>query len=179
MTIGEGRKACRMSFSDDDNEIRKTITAAAIAGSSYVLFDNCKGRVGGKSLEGAMTAGRWSDRLLGGNQVVDLAFSPTWLFTGNNAVLSTDMIGRLLMARLYSAEESPGARTGFRHPDLLAYVKQHRRELAMAALSIPYHYIRAGRPFLKEFVKRGRFLSGNLRKGSAWRDRLFLADRRS
>jgi hypothetical protein len=31
----------------------------------------------------------------------------------------------------------------------------------------------SGRPFLKEFVKRVRFPSGNLRKGSARRDRLF------
>ena len=32
---------------------------------------------------------------------------------------------------------------------------------------------RVCRTFLKEFVKRVRFPSGDLRKGSAWRDRLF------
>lgn len=142
----EGRKATRMSFSEDDAEMRKVITSAAIAGSAYVLFDNVKGKFGGKSLEGAMTAGRWSDRILGTNQTIDVAFNPVWLATANNATITPDMVGRLLMCKLHTSEENPGARTGFRHPDLLAYVKQHRRELVMAALSIPYHYMRAGRP---------------------------------
>ncbi|HUY88981.1 MAG TPA: bifunctional DNA primase/polymerase [Pirellulales bacterium] len=144
--IAEGRKASRMSFSEDDAEMRKCITSCALAGSSYVLFDNVKGKFGGKSLEGAMTAGRWSDRLLGGNQMIDLPFNPVWLMTSNNCSISPDMVGRLLMCKLHTADENPGARSNFRHPDLLAYIKQHRRQLAMAALSIPYQYMRAGRP---------------------------------
>jgi hypothetical protein len=56
------------------------------------------------------------------------------------------MVGRLLMCKLHTSEENPGARASFRHPDLLAYIKQHRRKLTMAALSIPYHYICTGRP---------------------------------
>lgn len=144
--IAEGRKATRMSFSEDDAEMRKVITSAAIAGSSYVMFDNVKGKFGGKSLEGAMTAGRWSDRILGTNQTIDVAFNPVWLATANNATITPDMVGRLLMCKLHTSDENPGARTGFRHPDLLGYVKQHRRELAMAAISLPSAFIRAGRP---------------------------------
>ena len=144
--VVEGRKASRMSFSEDDSEVRKVITSAAIAGSSYILFDNCKGRVGGKSLEGAMTAGRWSDRLLGTNRTIDLPYTPTWIYTGNNATVSMDMVNRLVMARLYTVDENPGARADFRHSDLLAFVKQHRRELVMAAISLPLAFIRAGRP---------------------------------
>lgn len=144
--IAEGRKASRMSFSEDDAEMRKCITSCALAGISYVLFDNIKGKFGGKSLEGAITAGRWSDRLLGTNRTIDLPFSPVWLMTANNCSISPDMVGRMLMCKLHTDEESPGARTNFKHPDLLNYVKQHRRELAMAALSIPFRYMQAGMP---------------------------------
>lgn len=145
-TITEGRKASRMSFSEDDTELRKVITSAAIAASPYVLFDNVRGKFGGRSLEGAMTAGRWSDRILGTNQTIDVAFNPVWLATANNATITPDMVGRLVMCRLHTTDESPGSRTDFRHPDLLSHVKQHRRELAMAAISLPYHYMRAGMP---------------------------------
>ncbi|HUY88988.1 MAG TPA: bifunctional DNA primase/polymerase [Pirellulales bacterium] len=144
--IAEGRKATRWRFSQDDEEVRKVITSCALAGSSYVLFDNIKGRLGGRALEGVLTAGRWSDRILGTNQTIDVAFNPVWLMTANNATITPDMVGRLVMCKLHTTDEQPGCRTSFKHPDLLAYVKQHRRELATAALSIPYHYIRAGKP---------------------------------
>lgn len=144
--IAEGRKATRWSFSQDDEEVRKVITSCALAGSSYVLFDNIKGRLGGKSLENAMTAARWSDRILATNQLIDVAFTPVWLMTANNATVTPDMVGRLLVCKLHTMDEHPGARMNFKHADLLAYVRAHRRKLAMAAISIPFHFIRAGRP---------------------------------
>ena len=93
-----------------------------------------------------MTAARWSDRLLGINRKVDLPLNIIWLGTSNNAVLTGDMVNRTLHIRLETECERPDERSGFRHPDLLAYVREHRRELVVAALSIPAKYIEAGRP---------------------------------
>ena len=88
-----------------------------------------------------MTAGRWSDRILGGNRQVDLPLSVVWLGTSNNAALTKDMIGRTCHIRLETDCERPELRTGFKHDDLLGYVKEHRRELAVAALSIPAGFL--------------------------------------
>jgi len=142
----EGRKATRWSFSESDEEVRKVVTTNAIAGAPYVLFDNVKGKFGGKAIEAAMTSGRWSDRILATNKTIDLPFTPVWLATANNATVTPDMVGRLLMCRLCTVNENPGARTDFKHPDLLAYLKNHRRELVAAALSVPAAFIKAGRP---------------------------------
>ena len=147
--IAEGRRATRYAAPKDQDEMRKAITSVALGGSLYLLFDNIKDKFGGATLENAMTTGRWSDRILGINRNVDLPLSFIWLGTSNNAALTHDMIGRTCHIRLNTDCEQPALRTGFQHPDLLAYVKQHRRELAIAALSIPAGYIKAGRPDMK------------------------------
>lgn len=147
--IVERRRATRYAFPKDQDELRKVITSVAISGSLYLLFDNIKNKFGGAVLENAMTTGRWSDRILGVNRSVDLPLDVIWLGTSNNAELTTDMIGRTCHIRMNTDCEQPALRTGFKYSDLLAHVKQHRRELAMAALSLPAGYIKAGRPDMK------------------------------
>jgi hypothetical protein len=145
--VWERREAARHDVpKSGDGEMRKTITAVALAGSPYFLFDNIRGKFGGATLENAMTTGRWSDRLLGLNVTVDLPLNFIWLGTSNNAVLTGDIVNRTLHIRMESNEEHPERRSGFRHPDLLGYAKEHRRELVVAALSLPAGYIAAGRP---------------------------------
>ena len=63
--ISEGRRASRYSASKDGDEMRKAITTAAISGVPCLLFDNIKGKFGGATLENAMTAGQWTDRVIG------------------------------------------------------------------------------------------------------------------
>ena len=129
--------------------MRKAITSVAIGGVPYLLFDNIKGKFGGAILENAMTACRWTDRILGGNRQIDLPLNLVWLGTANNATLTTDMIGRTCHVRLDTDCERPDLRSGFKYPDLIGHVKDHRRELAIAALSIPAGYIKVGRPEVK------------------------------
>ncbi|MGQ0633420.1 MAG: bifunctional DNA primase/polymerase [Planctomycetaceae bacterium] len=144
--IVEGRKAARYSPPGSNEETRKLITSIAMSGVPYILFDNVKNKLGGEALENAMTAGRWSDRILGANRHVDLPLNLTWLATANNATLTVDMIGRTCHVQMSTNLERPDLRSGFRHADLLAHVREHRRELVIAALSIPAAYVRAGRP---------------------------------
>jgi hypothetical protein len=147
--ITEGRRASRYSPPKEGDELRKAITSAALGGVPYVLFDNIKGKFGGQTLENAMTTCRWMDRILGANRQVDLSLNIVWLGTANNIKLSTDMIGRTCHVRLDTDCERPDLRSDFKYPDLLAYVEDHRRELVIAALSIPAGYIKAGRPEVK------------------------------
>src|SRR3989304_3761482 len=65
--IVEGRRAARYDFSRNSDEMRKAVTSVAMSGVPYLLFDNIKGKFGGATIENAITAGRWSDRLLGVN----------------------------------------------------------------------------------------------------------------
>lgn len=149
MMIFEGRKATRYAAPNDQDELRKAITSVALDGSPYILFDNIKGRFGGATLENAMTAGRWFDRVLGTNRKADLPLNIVWLGTSNNAALTKDMIGRTLRIRLETDHENPAVRTDFKYDDLLGHIKANRSALAMAALSLPAGYIKAGLPDMK------------------------------
>src|SRR5262249_13110661 len=56
-TISEGRPAARFTTLTSDEEYRKVITSAAMAGAPYIIFDNAKGTLGGQALENALTTG--------------------------------------------------------------------------------------------------------------------------
>jgi hypothetical protein len=144
--IYEGRLASRYDAPSTRDEMRKMLTTVAVSGRPYILFDNIKGKFGGSAIEAAITSGRHSDRLLGVNADVDLPLRCCWLGTANNMVLTTDMVGRTCHIRLETDSERPETRTGFKHPNLVGYVADNRKQLTMAALSIVSNYLRAGRP---------------------------------
>lgn len=147
--IGTGRDLPKQGHPATDDEMRKRITSIAMAGLGQLLFDNVD-QLGGPSLEAALTAATWQDRQLGGNQMTpELPLRVTWFATGNNVILKGDMPRRVLHIRLESMEESPEERTGFRHPDLLGWVRENRGRLVVAALSVLRGYVAAGRPDMK------------------------------
>lgn len=144
--IAYGRQASRKAFTRDDDEMRKTITAVAIGAVPSVLFDNLDIQLGGASLDAAITSSSWSDRVLGQSRMTDLPLRTVWSATGNNMAFGSDIGRRVLPIRLQSPLETPETRTGFKHPDLLAWVSDERPRLAVAALTILRAYFVAGCP---------------------------------
>ena len=140
--ICEGRRASRCDPPRDNAEMSKIITSLALSGAPYFLIDNCTEKLGGSAIEGAITTGRWSGRILCENRQVDVALPITWLATSNNGRLSSDMVGRTVHCRL-EVGEHPELRTDFKHPDLFGHVVANRHKLAMAAIAIPYHFLQS------------------------------------
>jgi len=141
-----GRPIAVMAPVEDDAEQRKRITALAIEGATLVLIDNIVGNLGGPSMDAALTATEWSDRILGSSTTVKLPLAITWYATGNNVALVGDMQRRVLHVRLESPEANPEDRVGFRHENVEAYARTHRAELVTAALTVLRAYVLAGRP---------------------------------
>lgn len=141
-----GRPIAVMAPVEDDAEQRKRITALAIEGATLVLIDNIVGNLGGPSMDAALTATEWSDRILGSSTTVKLPLAITWYATGNNVALVGDMQRRVLHVRLESPEANPEDRVGFRHENVEAYAREHRAELVTAALTVLRAYVLAGRP---------------------------------
>jgi hypothetical protein len=132
---------------DRAEEMRKKITAAAVAGERHMLIDNLPGFIGDSSLDAALTTpSEWTDRILGHTQTVRVPLLMVWWASGNNVAVQGDTARRVLPIRLLSSEEHPEERKGFRHPDLLAWVKDERGRLVTAALTLLAAYLRAGRP---------------------------------
>jgi len=168
--ITTGRPMARMSLPRDDDEIRKRITALALAGEPEILIDNIAGSFGSPSLDAALTATSWSDRILGQTAMAaGIPLYATWYATGNNVVLVGDTARRVVYIRLESPEENPEERGGFTHPDLLGWVRQERPRLIAAALTILAGYCAAGRPDLR-LTPWGSYeaWSGLVRQAVAW-----------
>ena len=145
--IAYGRTAPRKTFSPDDNEQRKAITATAIKALPSVLLDNVDCTLGGASLDAALTAMTWTDRILGASKTTgELLLRTVWMATGNNLRFGSDLARRVLPIRLAPQVENPEERTDFEHSDLLSWVRENRPTLAVAALTVLRGYCVAGRP---------------------------------
>jgi len=142
-----GRVAARKAYSESDEEQRKAITAVATEALPAVLFDNVHHVIGSQSLDAALTASTWSDRILGSSRTTgDLPLRTVWTATGNNLRFGADVARRVLPIRLKPSIENPEQRTGFIHDDLLGWVRENRPRLAVAALTMLRAYYVAGRP---------------------------------
>jgi hypothetical protein len=133
-------------YTNDENELRKRITAHAMAGTEMVLFDNITGDFGCGVLDGALTGTTWEDRILGVNRVFRGPLNTTFYGTANNAAVVGDTMRRVLPIRLETPLQEPEKREGFRHEHLLVYVEENRGKLLAAALSILRAFCAAGRP---------------------------------
>jgi hypothetical protein len=148
-TIGQvvlGREMPVSSYSHDSEEMRKKITAIALAGDRMVHLDNLEGNFGNDTLDRALTTTRWKDRILGKSEQVDLPLIPVWYGTGNNVSVAADTTRRIIHIRLDVLNEHPEERTDFKHPDLIGWVRQQRPQLLTRALTILVAYCNAGRP---------------------------------
>ena len=141
-----GREMPVSSYAHDREEMRKIVTSIAIAGDQLILLDNLEGAFGNAALDRALTTTRWKDRVLGVNKMIDLPLTPAWYATGNNVAVAADTARRVIHVRLDTLMELPEERTGFRHPNLLAWIRENRPRLLTAALTILSAYCKAGRP---------------------------------
>jgi len=148
-TIGHivlGREMPVSSYAHDSEEMRKRITALAIAGDRMILLDNLAGVFGNDALDRALTTTRWKDRILGKSEEIELPLIPAWYATGNNVQVAADTTRRIIHIRLDCLSEQPEERTGFRHENLLAWIDANRGRLLAAALTILSAYLRNGAP---------------------------------
>jgi hypothetical protein len=134
------------SYAHDPEEMRKKITAIAIAGDRVIHLDNLEGNFGNDALDRAITATCWKDRILGKSQEVSLPLIPVWYGTGNNVAVAADTTRRIIHIRLDVLQERPEERRGFKHPELLAWIKQDRGKLLAAAFTVLRAYCNAGMP---------------------------------
>jgi hypothetical protein len=81
-----GRPMPRTAWPDrDDDEMRKVLTTAVLAGRSALMFDNVSGRVRSRQLEAFITSETWDGRILGQSvSTEDMAVTAVASLTGNN-----------------------------------------------------------------------------------------------
>jgi hypothetical protein len=146
--IATGDHARVATYTNDDAELRKRITALLAAGHPMIVLDNVEATLRSGELSAALTARYWRDRILGTGRVGEWPNLATWVATGNNVRLGGDMPRRVLPIRLNPKVARPWNRppSDFHHPHLIEYVASHRARLLAAALTICTGWVDAGRP---------------------------------
>ncbi|MCO6453473.1 MAG: hypothetical protein J5I90_22015 [Caldilineales bacterium] len=154
-----GRDTPMMSDPLDGQEWRKSITSALRDGSSFCVIDNVDGKLDAPELARVATAEVWRDRILGKSEQVDLPNRAIWVVTGNNIRLGGDLPRRCFLIRLDAGTATPWLRghNGFRHPDLIAWIKANRGKLVSAALILAKAWVLAGRPKPRKLRELGSF----------------------
>ena len=145
--IGLGSVTELTTAPKDDEEWRKKITSALLAGTTFLWFDNVESKLSSASLAAVLTAPEWKDRILGKSEMTRaLPNRATWAATGNNLQVGGDLGRRCYRIRLDAGVAQPWRRDGFRHPHLLRHVLHHRGELLAAILTAARGWFAAGCP---------------------------------
>jgi putative DNA primase/helicase len=114
-------------------------------GHLIVNLDNIEGPLASPDLARAITQAQYGDRVLGESRQLRLSTNVLWTATGNNLTFRGDLTSRALLCRIDSGLERPEERT-FRIPSLEAFLRESRKRLVAAALTILRAYQVAGRP---------------------------------
>ena len=130
----------------DEDEWRKQITSALIAGKQVILIDNVIHRLDSSALAAAWTGNVWDDRIIGQKEKANIPIRCVWVMTGNNVAVSTELARRCVRIRLTPHTDRPEERNDFRHPDLLLWCAERRAELVRAAHVLIKWWVQEGMP---------------------------------
>ncbi len=135
-----------MTQPQDNDEMRKRLTARLREGAPVILLDNIVHTLNSGDLAAALTADTWTDRILGSTETINVPVRCIWVGSGNNVTMSTELARRLIRIRLDAMIDRPWQRTGFRHENLIKWADEHRADLIHAALVLIQAWVAAGKP---------------------------------
>jgi len=108
--LGTGSPAPAMSYSDNDDEAKKTALAVLMEGDVVVLIDNIERPLQGDWLCSILTSEQFSQRVLGRTEMAKVLTTTLFLATGNQLVITGDLRTRALLCRLDPQCERPEER---------------------------------------------------------------------
>src|SRR5260370_23796596 len=108
-----------LTWTADDQELRKSITSVLADPVGTIIFDNLAEGTVIKSpvLARLITDRTWADRLLGKNTTAAFHNDRVWTATGNGLRLGGDMRTRSVLDGLNPNMPRPEGRTGFAIPN--------------------------------------------------------------
>jgi len=148
--IGTGHAAPVVTPWSTPEEADKTLMSIAIAGDPLVMIDNWPTGIGlgDSALDATLTTGRKRGRILGRSEMISCLWDAIVVVTGNNVTYAGDTARRVIPMDLDAQVECPEERTGFLHDPLLPWVRQERKRLVVACITILRAWHLAGRPMV-------------------------------
>lgn len=156
--IATGKEARQGTLNSSEEEIRKNITAGLVEGETFVLYDESH-NIDSKQLVEKLTSPVVTDRPLGVTKLVRFQNNLTWVACGNNVAVQADMARRHYRIDMAYEGGDPSLRdpSQYRHANIRGWVKEHRRELVQACLTLVRAWYAAGAPEAPDTPKFGSF----------------------
>ncbi len=135
------------SIEKNEDEVRKILLSMIIEGRRFIIWDNIMGHFNSATMASFLTSERFSGRILGVSQSVEVAHRAMLLLTGNNITLVGDMPRRVLTCRFDTGIENPTqaqrnlSAIGGLKP--AAYIEHNRYKLATAAITLIRGYLQS------------------------------------
>lgn len=145
---------------ENEEELRKSLDAAALQNVPVVFFDNLEGHVKSKLVDAFVTAPKWGGRVMGTQQRFKAEKTTVLLITGNNLTVSQDIERRALLCNLEIKEFDLRDRRHEREldPETLSSAPV-RSEILSALWACVRHWDAAGRPGAGSDPKRPMVLA--------------------
>lgn len=132
---------------ENQEDWRKILDTESLAGSPYILFDDCNGFLKSPTLNAFLTASTWTGRRMNTQQKFAVPKIATVFLTGNNLEVTPDVARRFLHCRMTTDEADPQARKIEKtFSDEWLERPEVRAQLLAALWSIVREWDAAGRP---------------------------------
>jgi putative DNA primase/helicase len=142
--VATGRLCPVISAGGSNEETDKRVGAALLAGQAIIGIDNVNGELGGEQLCQAISQPTVQVRILGKSEMPTIENHATIFATGNNIIISSDLVRRTVRAGLDANLERPERRRF--EGDPVDVVLAERGKFVAAVLTIAKAYIDAGAP---------------------------------
>jgi len=132
--------------SSNNDELKKKILAAMISGRKRLHFANNKGFLNNAVFEAVITAEKYSDRLLGRNEILTFDNELDFSISGNMGIgFTPDFANRARFIRLFLDIEDANSRS-FENPNLHRWIKMNRELILSALYSLIKNWINKEMP---------------------------------
>ena len=159
--IAEGREPALRTMPSGP-EMRKELFAGLKNGTRIQIFDNLEDKLSSPELAAALTAVEMTGRILGQTEERTYAVQTFWMANGVNVTIGGDLARRTFKSRVDPQDPMPWQRGGFRHPDLIRWVREDRGRILAAVFTMARAWIQAGKPLPERVPRVGSY--------EAWRD---------
>jgi len=133
-------------FGNNNEELRKKLLSACMAGRKRLHFGNNKGYIDNAVFEGVITSEKISDRALGRNEILNFDNEIDFSLSGNVGIgFTPDLANRSKFVRLFLDIEDANARK-FNNPNLHGWVKSNRELIISALYALVKNWFNSGCP---------------------------------
>jgi hypothetical protein len=129
---------------NNTDELKKKLLSAMIYGRKRLHFSNNKGYLNNAVFESVTTSEKWSDRILGKNEIVTFSNELDFSLSGNiGMTLTPDLANRSRFIKLFLDIEDANLRV-FENPDLHGWLKNNRNLILSSLYCLVKNWINTG-----------------------------------